>query len=265
MSLTPARVMRVLPKALYHSGVDNYTVVEPFTIYGWSEITIEELVYPVYPKANASWSKFSMIGDYWTDSPSTFLGTNNRKDYTSLEVFWVTRTTDGVKKHYVYNFYAYRNSWVHLIRRFTADREYSVWVNGEKKYSVTIPSDEKTVLEWNPDTATHPYMYERFVLGANVVLGEEMTVMYGCLRIYRDKALNENEIKHNFYHLNDPARDGLVLWLHWDSIDIGAGKWYDKSGYGNHGTIYGATLVDVIRKPVRVLSPPSRIISPPLR
>ena len=78
------------------------------------------------------------------------------------------------------------------------------------------------------------------------------------VRIY-NRALSDSEITHNYYFPNDPVRDGLVLWLHWDSIDIENGIWYDKSGYDNHGTIYGATLVDIIKSPTRILSP-TRII-----
>jgi len=59
------------------------------------------------------------------------------------------------------------------------------------------------------------------------------------------RALSQNEIAWNYNNPDNPVRDGLVLWFHWDSIDIRAGKWYDKSGYGNHGTIYGATLVEL--------------------
>ena len=38
------------------------------------------------------------------------------------------------------------------------------------------------------------------------------------------------------------ARDGAVLDLNPD--DFQNGKWIDRSGFGNHGTIYGATPVD---------------------
>ncbi len=34
-----------------------------------------------------------------------------------------------------------------------------------------------------------------------------------------------------------------------------AGKWYDKSGYGNNGTLYNVQCVDLIKKPVRILQP----------
>jgi len=187
---------------LHFDGVDDYVVVglqpdgsgKPFTVYGWSEITIEELIYPVWPKANALWSRMSMIGDHWRDRPSTGIYTDNPPEYTRITVTWTTRKIDGTPNFYGCDIYAYRNSWVHVVRRFTASREYSVWVNGVRAYSASVPSTEATVLEWNPDTATYPARYKRFVLGANVNPDEWMTVRYGYVRIY-SRALSDAEIR----------------------------------------------------------------------
>jgi len=229
--------------ALDFPGESEYAVVEPFTVYGWSEITIEELIYPVWPKANTAWSKFSMIGDRWTDYPSTYLGTNGKYDYTVLSVSWFVRKPSGTTEGYSYDMINYVNQWVHVIRRFTEDREFSVWINGEKKYSAAVPEDYATVLEWNPDTATHPEYYRRFVLGASVEFEEFMTVKYGYLRIYKDKALTADEIQHNKENPMTPITDGLVLWL--DARKVVNDLWPDLSGYGNDGTIYGAEWIAV--------------------
>jgi len=260
MPLTPTRVLLHPPKryALSFDGVDDYGVVEPFTVYGWKEITIEELIYPVWPKANTAWSKFSMIGDRWTDYPSTYLGTNGKYDYTVLSVSWFVRKPGGTIEGYSYDMINYVNQWVHVIRRFTEDREFSVWINGEKKYSAAVPEDYATVLEWNPDTATHPEYYRRFVLGASVEFKEFMTVKYGYLRIY-NRALSDSEIQHNYLNPMSPVLDGLVLWL---KMEEGSGTTvHDYSGYGNHGTIYGASWFEVSKSPVRLLSP-TRVLAP---
>jgi hypothetical protein len=76
------------------------------------------------------------------------------------------------------------------------------------------------------------------------------------VRIY-SRALSESEISWNYNNPNNPVRKGLALWLqaHPDNIrDIdgdGVLEWLDLSGYNNHGKIYGATLVKLIRDPVR--------------
>ncbi|MEM4020026.1 MAG: LamG-like jellyroll fold domain-containing protein [Thermofilaceae archaeon] len=269
MPLARSRLLPVSRSCLSFNGVNQYAVVglqpdgsgRPFTVYGWSEITIEEMIYPVWPKANAAWSKFSMIGDFWADYPSTFFGTDNRLDYTWLGIYWVTRRADGTKVDYDTSIYAYRNSWVHVVRRFTSSREYSVWVNGNMVARWTIPSTEYTVLEWNPDTASRPWMYRRFVLGASALLDEHMTARYGYVRIY-SRALTDEEILWNFYYPDNPVRNGLVLWLHWDSIDTASNMWYDKSGFGNHARLYNNPVKeDVLLPPKRLLSP-TRTLAP---
>ena len=65
-----------------------------------------------------------------------------------------------------------------------------------------------------------------------------MMFIYNCV-------LNDTEIKQlNDNPFNPPRPENLVLWLAPGSIDTGAGKWYDLSQYGNHGTIYGAQVVE---------------------
>jgi len=60
----------------------------------------------------------------------------------------------------------------------------------------------------------------------------------GLVCIY-NRALTPEEIRYNMLNYHNPIRDGLVLWL---PMEEGTGTTvHDKSGYGNHGTIYGAT------------------------
>jgi hypothetical protein len=52
-----------------------------------------------------------------------------------------------------------------------------------------------------------------------------------------------------------------VLWLQADPSDVkdidgdGILEWLDLSGYNNHGKIYGAQLVELIKTPPRLLTP----------
>jgi hypothetical protein len=257
MPLKPLRdPLRIFRYAMYFDGVDDYVVI-PLTVYGWSGITIQEWLYPFHPKANSAWTKFSMIGDTWTDKPSTFYFTDARYNYTFLNVFFITRTSTGTSRDYVFNIYVYRNSWVNVVRRFDlSTRVYTAFVNNIKIYTATIPSTEYTILEWNPDKATYPDRYRRFVLGANVLGNEWMKMMQYQLLIYiRD--LSDSEIAWNYQYPENPVRNGLYVWLKADPNNIkdidddGVLEWVDLSGFNNHGKIYGATLIKLIRDPVR--------------
>ena len=266
MPLAPARTLRTFRYAMYFNGVDAYVVI-PLTVYGWSGITIQEWIYPFNPKANIAWSKFSMIGDYLTDYPSAFHGTDSRYDYTWVAHHFVTRRQDGTKGVRDFSFYAYRNSWVNIAWRFSiADRAYVGYINGNMVYSATIPSTEKTILEWNPDIATYPQYYKRFVLGASVMCHEHMKMMQYQLLVY-SRALSDSEILWNYQYPDNPVRNGLVLWLKADPNYVkdidgdGRLEWVDLSGFGNHGKIYGAQLVQLVKTPARVLKP-ARILTP---
>jgi len=260
MPMSPIRGIRIFRYAVFFDGIDDYAVIEPFTVYGWSEITIQEWIYFYHPKMNTAWSATSAIGDYWTDYPSTFHGTDNRFDYTWIRSYFATRTVAGTKRDYYVDIYAYRNSWMNIARRFTPTREYSVWINASRIYATTVPAGEKTVLEWNPDTATYPVRYKRFVLGANIILSAIMKMMQSNLLIY-SRALSAEEIRHNMVYPWNPVRDGLRVWLlaHPDHVkdidDDGVLEWVDLSGNGNHAKLYGARLVELVKTPSRILTP----------
>jgi hypothetical protein len=79
------------------------------------------------------------------------------------------------------------------------------------------------------------------------------------VRIY-NRALSASEIQWNYQNFYNPVSDGLVLCFIADPQYIrdidgdGRLEWIDLSGYNNHGKIYGATLVDLYKAPVRALS-----------
>ena len=228
--------LETLRPLLSFDGLDDYGVIEPFIVYGWPEITIEELMYIFAPQPFNRWTATGYIGDAWVDKTST--ATAIPPSSSNIFTEWKTRAPDGNEVLYRYYWAEGGNRWTHLIRRFTTSREFSVWVDATKKYSATVPSDQKTVLEWNPDNATYPVRYRRFVLGANVVFSDKMMCKYNLLRIY-NRALNYWEIRWNYENPDAPITNGLVLWL---KMDEGSGNTvYDSSGYNNHGTIYGAT------------------------
>jgi hypothetical protein len=265
MPLQASRVLKTFKYAMYFDGVNDYVVI-PLTVYGWSGITIQEWIYPFHPKANKAWSKFSMIGDFWTDYPSVFWTSDNRFDYTGLGLQFITRKPDGTEGYYGFDFFAYKNTWVNVAYRFSlSDRTLIGYIKGNKIYTTSIPSSEKTVLEWNPDTATNPWMYQRFVLGANVYGTEKMKMMQYQLLIY-SRVLSDSEIQWNYLYPENPIRDGLFVWLQADPDYIkdidgdGVLEWIDLSGFGNHGKIYGASLVQLVKPASRIL-PKARILN----
>jgi hypothetical protein len=256
MPLQPSRVLRIPRYAVLCNGVDAYVVVEPFVVYGWKEITIEAMMYIYHSKPIAMWSYTNMIGDIWANEPFTLVRTD--PGFTVASLLFVTRRPDGTLRWYGYNIYPWRNTWIHLVARFTPDRVFGVLVDGDVKYSAAVPAEEATVLEWDPDKATNPDRYKRFVLGTGTRFDVKTFthVSYGYLRVY-SKALTDDKILWNFLYPWNPVRSGLALWLmaHPEYIkDVdgdGVLEWVDLSGNNNHGKIYNAQLVELIRTPVR--------------
>jgi len=75
------------------------------------------------------------------------------------------------------------------------------------------------------------------IIGNSVPLNRPFGGLIGLVRIY-NRALSEEEIKHNMLHHLSPRTEGLALWI---PFDEGSGTTVaDKSGKGNDGTIYGA-------------------------
>ncbi|MGC8988397.1 hypothetical protein [Infirmifilum sp.] len=222
----------------YFDGVSAYTAI-PITVYGWSEITIVEWFYLFRPKNNTYWSKTGMIGDQWTDYPSTGVGTGNGTYYTYWVVGWNTRKPDGTQGSYFYSLNTYMNTWINLVRRFTSAREISYWINGSRVYRNTVSSTEKTVLEWNPSTATYPDLYKRYVLGANLRLAEYMTMYQSMLLIY-SRALSDDEIRQ-FYSSGVVNTTGLMVFL--DPTFFNGTSYVDILGKGNTFIAYNTQRI----------------------
>ena len=91
-------------------------------------------------------------------------------------------------------------------------------------------------------------------------IGRESNVFIACALVY-SRALSDSEVQWNYQYPDNPIRNGLVLWLHADpqyvkDIDNdGVLEWVDLSGYNNHGKIYGAQLVELVKAAKRVLKP----------
>jgi len=256
MPMSPIRGIRTFRYAVFFDGIDDYAVIEPFTVYGWPEITIQEWIYFYHPKDINVFSHPSSLGDGWSGEPMIDHYSPYFSAYPYKYVrFWGCREK-GTCTDYQYNIIKYVNQWINVVRRFDSTRNISYFVNGVREYSNTIPSDYKTVLEWNPDTATRPALYRRFVLGMGTYLVTPMKMLQSNLLIY-SKAPSESELRHNMVYPWNPVRDGLKVWLlaHPDYVkDIdndGVLEWIDLSGNNNHAKLYGATLATLIKSPLR--------------
>lgn len=155
--------------------------------------------------------------------------------YTGTVVFEV----DGQHNNILYASGVEKNEWSVVTAIFN-ESIMAVYINGSLRNS-------KTPEYYPPDEGTAPL---RFGNKENVFFHGYI----GYARIY-NRVLSESEIKHNYLYPDNPVRGGLVLWLHWDSIDEEEGIWYDKSGYENHGTIHGATPIPFNRPAFRSLEP----------
>jgi hypothetical protein len=75
------------------------------------------------------------------------------------------------------------------------------------------------------------------------------------------RALSDSEVLWNYQYPDNPIRNGLVLWLQAHPAYIkdidgdGVLEWMDLSGFNNHGKIYGAQLVELVKTAKRVLTP----------
>jgi hypothetical protein len=84
-------------------------------------------------------------------------------------------------------------------------------------------------------------------------VGEYWKGLIGEVRIY-SRALSADEILWNYNYPFNPIRNGLILWLPGTDEAIQPPTWYDKSVFGNNGTIYGALKTQLIRKSARTLT-----------
>jgi len=217
----------------YLDGVDDYVVI-PLTVYGWSGITVQEWIYPFYPKPRTDCALYNVIGDPWTDGPSLYHLAGDGSYYSNNVVISRTRNSSNIGIYY-FSVRDYLNVWINIALRFSlSDRTFIGYVNGNNVYSTAIPNTEKTVLEWNPATATYPDYYKRFVLGADSYYSENMKMMQENILIY-SRALSDSEIS-NTYTSNIINASSLVVFL--DPTFYNGTHFIDLSGFNNHGIGY---------------------------
>jgi len=156
-------------------------------------------------------------------------GADKRNVYFAMESDNRVRfgiSSDGADEDFLYSSTTLEaGRWYHLVGVFDGDYMY-IYINGE--------------LDASKDTA----LTSLYGLGDQKYLGRFGSYyLDGFVSIFRiyNRALSADEIKRNYNNPQSPVTSGLPLWY---NLDEGSGDTaYDKSGNGNHGTIYNCVWV----------------------
>ena len=244
MPLTPRRVLKQFRYAMYFDGVDDYvrtvstiSLSTPITVVVWfSHIDKYNVLALV---ANAGAGYYALGFRFFVNT----YGTQDRR----LRIEAATGTSGSDLSTPVNA--VQPGVWNHGTAVINSGNS-SLWLNWQKLDSGSLLDFTKT-----------DYVY----------IGTMAYSLYFCgyisqVLIY-SRALSDSEIQWNYQYPDNPVKNGLVLWLKADPQYVkdidgdGILEWVDLSGYGNHGKIYGAQLVQLIKTPARVLKP-ARVLSP---
>jgi len=234
--LTASRTLTAVKgKALYHDGIDDYVEVpDDPSLDITNAITIEAWVKPKISDSTLRpvVSKYQSSGN----QRSWWLGC-----YSGSWRFYISQ--DGLNFKYVKASLSL-NTWQHITAIFNpaTGNDLFLYVNSVLKDS----EDTDYSHLFSNDISVYIGEY-------NIGSGNNFNGTIALVRIY-ERALSAAEVLYNKEHPYNPVLHGCVLWLGYDSIDEAAGIWRDKSGYGNNGTIYGATAVEMNKLAGRVLS-----------
>jgi hypothetical protein len=234
MPLTAKRVLKTFRYAMYFNGVNNYVKVanspslqpsSQITMCAWVSATYrgKKMPYIVYKFDPASpWPGYAVMLDQ--DGDTGHVGV------------WVGGAL------YVNGVSDVRDSIFHFICGGTDGSITYVYVDNMVECSY-------------PQTPRLTSTIDLYIGSARGVA--QFFQGYIAQVLIYSRFLSNSEIALNYSYPDTPVRNGLVLWLKADPAyvkDIDGDEileWVDLSGYGNHGKIYGATLVKLIRDPVR--------------
>jgi len=242
MPLGTRRVLKTFRYAMYFNGENNYVrtvstmvLATPITVMAWfrhiDKFNILTLV------ANSE-SGYSTLG--FRFFINSWLAQNRKliiEVGDGLSGLIIASSTDAVQP----------GVWNHGVVVISGSNS-SLWLNGQKLVSGSLLDFIKT-----------DYIYIGIMVSAYYFPGYISQVL-----IY-SRALSDSEIQWNYMYPDNPIRNGLVLWFKANPNNVkdidgdGILEWIDLSGYNNHGKIYGAQLVQLVKSALRIL-PKARIL-----
>jgi len=238
MPLTARRALRTFRYAVYFDGVDDYVAN---TAFSWSALqrgfTIALWLNPAVKTGDVLRHLSAPLGYFQIayDSAPRRLYFATRSTDTS-ELLAIGTSADSVRPNVFTN------------AALTWNTAVGCWyVNGALDVCVSDRRSGKGM------------GYTGYYIGRSLFWGWFSGYVAQVL-IY-SLILSNSEIQWNYQHPDNPIRNGLVLWLQADPAYIrdingdGVLEWIDLSGFGNHGKIYGARLVQLTKTPARALEP----------
>jgi hypothetical protein len=235
MPIKPLRdPLRIFRHAVYLDGVDDYvslftTNFPSFTIMVWARLVASWWPPPGWRAiiSKGWYANAAGVGGIYTIAPGNYGGL----------------LRDSVGNTYNITYYPLP-SLLNSFRCIALTSEAKLYVDGVLRMSVPILNP--------PNTNTYPWN-----VGRDPIETSRVFPGYIYQVLFYTRILDTPNISWNANYPDNPVRNGLVLWLKADPAYIkdidgdGILEWIDLSGYGNHGKIYGATLVQLIRGPVR--------------
>jgi hypothetical protein len=236
MPLSPYRVLKTFKYAMYFDGMDDYILLPCIPLAG--EVTLTAWFWDI----NIFTNYWGTVFNWYYDSGNKFLlNHHSYTGYQKWEVHFSGTVATALSSARI------PNRWVFATGVYSASQGFS------KLYWDTILQGSRTFTAF-PQTALTP---------SSVQVGGYLTGYYfnGYIAhvLLYSRVLSDSDIAWNYQYPDNPIRNGLVLWLQADPAYIkdidgdGVLEWVDLSGYGNHGKIYGAQLVKLVKTPVRVL------------
>jgi len=213
-----------LTKALYFDGASGYVSVTPPSISGDSPFTFEFMAMWL-PQPQRMW--IMDFGARGTLNDVHFLIATNA---VTMFGFWGSIQNS-------FSVLSYMGVWAHYATTYNpaeANKPIRSYVNGVKV-------DEDYLGTTTPNLQPTNFRVGYPIPGESYFRG-----YIAFIRVY-SRALSQSEILHNMRNPNKPVRSGLVVWL--DARNVIGNTWYDLSGYGNNGAIYGATQVSIPNPP----------------